>query len=280
MAIDSLRQKYHICQLIKLAGIPRSTYYYHQKQVSAPDKYQKEKDAIKEIYQDNHGRYGYRRITLALHNRGLRLNHKTVRKLMRELRLYCHVRMKKYRSYRGEVGQTAPNLLERDFHATKPNQKWVTDVTEIQLLGKKLYLSPIIDLYNGEVISYNLSYHPDFEQITDMLNQAFERIPDTKGIVLHSDQGWQYRMEKYRTILSEKGMIQSMSRKGNCFDNACAENFFSILKTELLYLRSFDSIEQFIDELNLFFLYYNFHRIKLRLKGCSPVQYRLKYDAA
>ena len=199
---------------------------------------------------------------------------------MKELGLICRVRMRKYNSYRGQVGKAAPNILNRNFAAERPNQKWVTDITEFQLGEEKLYLSPIIDLFNGEVISYNLAYHPDFKQVQDMLSKAFERVPECHGLVLHSDQGWQYRMEEYQRILIGKGIVQSMSRKATCLDNAVAENFFSLLKTELLYLQEFHSIEHLKREIERYIEYYNNQRIKLRLCGMSPVQYRLAIEAA
>ena len=188
--------------------------------------------------------------------------------------IFCRVRMHKYNSYKGDVGRIAPNLLERDFKADKPNQKWVTDVTEFALFGIKLYLSPIIDLYNGEVISYNLSRHPNLNQVTDMLEKAFTKIPDNTNLILHSDQGWQYQHKHYQKMLKEKGVRQSMSRKGNCLDNAMAENFFGIMKSELLYAEKFESPEAFIKALNEYIDYYNNKRIKSRLNGKSPVQYR------
>ena len=190
--------------------------------------------------------------------------------------IFCRVRMHKYNSYKGGVGKIAPNLLERNFKADKPNQKWVTDVTEFALFGIKLYLSPIIDLYNGEVVSYNLSRHPNLNQVTDMLEKAFSKIPENTNLILHSDQGWQYQHKHYQKMLADKGIRQSMSRKGNCLDNACAENFFSLLKTELLYLQEFTSVEHFISELTEYIEWYNNKRIKLKLDGLSPVEYRHK----
>lgn len=226
--------------MIAVTKIARSTYYYYIKQMEKPDKYADTKAEIQRIYDENKGQVGYRRITKELSGTDHYHNHKTVQRLMREMGIYCRVRMKKYKSYKGEVGKVAPNLLERDFKSTAPNQKWVTDVTEFSLFGTKLYLSPIIDLYNGEIISYNISSHPNFVQITDMLEKAFGRISDNSNLILHSDQGWQYLMKKYQKMLNNKGIIQSMSRKGNCLDNACVENFFGILKSELLYLQDFE----------------------------------------
>jgi len=231
---------------------------------------------IKQIYHENKGRYGYRRITLELHNRNFNINHKTVQRLMKQLHLKCMVRMKKYKSYRGEVGKVAPNVLKRNFKAEKPSEKWVTDVTEFSLFGTKLYLSPILDLYNREIVSYNISDRPNFAQTTDMLQKAFLKIPDDTKLVLHSDQGWQYQMKHYQAMLNKKGIIQSMSRKGNCLDNSVMENFFGLLKSELLYLQEFDSLEHFKKELEEYIYYYNNKRIKCKLKGLSPVQYRIQ----
>lgn len=139
--------------------------------MNRPNKYSKAKEIIQRIFDEHQGRYGYRRITLELYNQGYFMNHKTVLRLMNELGLKCLVRMKKYRSYRGDVGKTAPNILERDFHATKPNEKWVTDMTEFHLYGEKLYLSPILDLYNGEIIAYHIEKRPVYSLVSKMLEK-------------------------------------------------------------------------------------------------------------
>jgi transposase InsO family protein len=211
-----------------------------------------------------------------MRNRGYVINHKTVQRLMKQLKLKSMVRMKKYRSYKGEVGKVAPNLINRDFHADKPLQKWTTDITEFSLFGKKLYLSPILDMFNGEIISYNISERPHLGQVMDMLDKAFELIPDDTSLIFHSDQGWQYQHKMYQTRLKEKGIIQSMSRKGNCLDNSVMENFFGLLKSELLYLRSFKDIDEFKEELVKYIYYYNNYRIKCKLRGLIPVQYRIQ----
>lgn len=232
------------------------------------------KEEITSIYHENQGRYGYRRITMELHNRGYIINHKTVQRLMKELNLKCMVRIKKYCSYKGEIGKVAPNLIQRNFRATAPNQKWTTDITEFSLFGTKIYLSPVLDMYNSEIISYSISERPVLGQVMNMLNKAFEKIPDNTNLILHSDQGWQYQHKIYQNLLKEKGIRQSMSRKGNCLDNSIMENFFGLLKSELLYLRDFESIEEFKRELENYIDYYNNKRIKGKLKGMSPVQYR------
>ena len=239
-----------------------------------PDKYKRVKAEITAIYHENKGRYGYRRITMELHNHGFSINHKTVQRLMKELGLVCRVRIKKYRSYKGEVGKVAPNLLNRNFHAEKPDQKWVTDVTEFSLFGQKTYLSPILDLHNGYLVSYTISDRPALGMVTSMLEKAFETIPDGTGVILHSDQGWQYQHKAYQRMLRKKGIRQSMSRKGNCLDNAVMENFFGLLKSELLYLQEFTSIEHFKRELVDYLDYYNNRRIKAKLKGLPPALHR------
>ena len=238
------------------------------------DKYASVKEEITTIYHENRGRYGYRRITAELRKRTFSVNHKTVQRLMKELGLVCRVRMKKYRSYKGEVGKIAPNLLNRDFRAEKPNQKWVTDVTEFSLFGEKLYLSPILDLCSSDLVSYTISDRPVLSMVTTMLDEAFAKIPAGTSLILHSDQGWQYQHKQYQRMLREKGIRQSMSRKGNCLDNAVIENFFGLLKSELLYLQEFRSMEHFKQELIEYLDYYNNRRIKAKLKGLPPAIHR------
>lgn len=193
---------------------------------------------------------------------------------MKQLGIVCRVRMKKYKSYKGEVGKVAPNLLEQDFKAKAPNQKWVTDVTEFSLFGQKIYLSPILDLCSSDVISYTISERPVLSMTINMLEQAFAQIEDGTNLILHSDQGWQYQHRHYQQMLKFKGVRQSMSRKGNCLDNAVMENFFGLLKSELLYLQEFDSLEHFKAELIEYLDYYNNRRIKAKLKGLPPAVHR------
>ena len=232
-------------------------------------KYESVKEGITAIYHENKGRYGYRRITAELSNRKLPLNHKTVQRLMKEPGLVCCVRMKKYCSYKGETGKIAPNLLNRDFHAEKPNQKWVTEVTEFSLFGEKLYLSPILDLHSRDLVSYTISDRPVLSMVTTMLDEAFAKILDRTNLILHSDQGWQYQR-----MLREKDIRQSMSREGNCLDNAVIENVFGLLKSELLHLQEFQSMEHFKQELLNYLDYYNNRRTKAKLKGLPPAIHR------
>jgi putative transposase len=272
--IWELRHKHKISLLLEISGLARSTYYYYVKPRTASEKHSEVKEQITNIYHENSGRYGYRRITMELRNQGHLINHKTVQRLMKALGLLCRVRMKKYRSYRGEVGKIAPDLLGRDFEATAPNQKWVTDVTEFKLFGQKLYLSSILDLFSRDIVSYTLSDKPLMSMTMEMLHQAFAQIPDGLNLILHSDQGWQYQHKHYQDMLKFKGIRQSISRKGNCLDNAVMESFFGLLKSELLYLQDFHSMEHFKTEIDYYMDYYNNRRIKIKLKGLPPAIHR------
>ena len=190
------------------------------------------------------------------------------------------VRPKKYRSYKGDVGQAADNVLQRQFEADMPKQKLVTDVTEFNVAGEKLYLSPVMDLYNGEIIAYETSERPLYKLVGSMLNKALRKLKASDKPILHSDQGWQYRMPAYHRALRCKGVQQSMSRKGNCLDNAAMESFFATLKSEFFYLEKFNSVEQLKAGLKTYIHYYNHDRIKQKLQGLSPVQYRTQPLAA
>ena len=252
----------------------RSVFYYHLKRLKSGDKNANKKELIASIFQEHKGRYGYRRVTMEMRNRGVIINHKTVKRLMDDMGLKSKIRMVRYRSYKGEVGKIAPNIINRDFVAEAPNRKWATDVTRINIGSEKLFLSPVLDMFNGEIISYNISKSTNLEQIHDMLDKAFAKFDNLDGLIIHSDQGWQYQHYGYRKRLAKRHILQSMSRKGNCLDNAMVENFFGIMKSELLYAEKFESGEKFIKALDEYIDYYNNKRIKGRLKGKSPVQYR------
>lgn len=193
---------------------------------------------------------------------------------MKTLHLQAKQRRSKYKSYKGEVGKVAPNILKRNFEANKPFEKLTTDVTEFSVCGEKVYLSPIMDLYNREIISYNISRSPNFWQTREMLNGLFEKLPNDARPILHSDQGWQYQMREYQRLLAEHNITQSMSRKGNCLDNSSMENFFGRLKVEMFFGEKFQTTDEFIRCLEEYIAYYNNERISLKLKGMSPIQYR------
>ncbi|WP_156178288.1 IS3 family transposase [Bacillus sp. SA1-12] len=272
--IFELKNEFDIVELVKVADIPRSTYYYWEKQLNREDKYASVKEVIDAVYHEHKGRYGYRRIHKELAKRNIHYDPKTINRLMNEMGLKCEVRMKKYRSYRGKVGNIAPNILYRDFHADNMNEKWVTDITEFHLFGEKRFLSPVLDLCNGEIIAYKVMKRPVYPLVGEMLDEAVKRIQPGDKVILHSDQGWHYQMDKYQNKLKEYGIRQSMSRKGNCLDNAVMENFFGLLKSELLYLQEFESMEHFERELEEYIYYYNHKRMKAKLNDLSPIEYR------
>lgn len=269
-----LRREFPLADLLRAAQLPRSTFYYQAKVLAMPDRHDELKAKIRTVYTEHRGLYGYRRVTAAIRRDGHQVNHKTVQRLMSVMGMKSRVRPKKFRSYRGELGEAAPNALNREFTAPQANQKWVTYVTEFSVAGKKLYLSPVMDLYNGEIVAYETSRRPDFSLVMNMLKKAARKCRGTDGPLLHSDQGWHYRMQPYRTALARYGMKQSMSRKGNCFDNAAMESFFATLKAEYFHLADFEDIEQLDAGLKSYIDYYNRHRIKSKLGGMSPVQYR------
>ncbi|AQQ55088.1 transposase [Planococcus lenghuensis] len=261
----------------------RSTYYACVARMNRPDPDAALKEQIQAIYDEHDGNYGYRRICDQLVNQGIRVNHKKVQRLMGELGLkstFRPVRTRKYNSYPGKGSHVAPNLLDRQFTADQPNKKWATDITEFKVCSQKLYLSPVLDLFNGEIITYTLGARPTYKLVSTMLDQALERLTPGDDLLLHSDQGWHYRIEPYRETLVANHITQSMSRKGTCLDNSVMENFFGIMKSEFLYKRTFATVEQFERELADYMEYYNCKRIKSKLNGRSPVHYRLQLQAA
>ncbi|WP_113772854.1 IS3-like element IS1397 family transposase, partial [Escherichia coli] len=265
--IRSLRCGHCQSDLLKAAGLARSTLYYQLSLQKAKDKYADVKQLIASIFHEHRGCYGYRRIHCELQKRGLKFSGKTVRKLMQQLGLKSPVRLKKYRSYRGNMGLAAENILQRQFKAEAPCEKWVTDITEFRAGGQKLYLSPILDLFNGEIVAWETACRPTEELVKRMLNKGLESLAEGEKPLLHSDQGWHYRIKSYQSALADKGLVQSMSRKGNCLDNAVMENFFGHLKEEMYYRRDYRSVEELENAVNEYITYWNQKRIKLSLGG-------------
>jgi len=260
--------------LLLACGMARSTFYYRIGE--RPDKHASLCKQIDGIYRKHKGRYGYRRVWQTLRVAGLVINRKTVARLMRKMSLFGITPKRHYRSYKGDVGKIAPNVLNRDFAAAGPYEKLTTDISQFVIGDRKLYLSPILDMWNGEIISYTISHSPNLALVMKMLKKAFRRIGDTYGTMLHSDQGWHYQHAHYQWALREHGITQSMSRKGNCLDNSVMENFFGLLKNEFYYVNHFDDEQTFLKGLAEYIKYYNNNRIKLRL-NMSPVQYRQTY---
>lgn len=277
--MSELRLKYNLKILLKISKLAKSVYYYTLAKENKDDKNKEIIEKIREIFINNKERYGYRRITLELKNQNYNVNHKKVYRIMVKLGLKPLKRNKrKYSSYKGTVGKIADNLIKRNFTANNPNEKWYTDVTEFNLRGEKCYLSPILDGFNGEIISYNTSKSPNLAQIDDMLNKAFKKVGNLEGLIFHSDQGWQYQHQSYQQRLKNNGIKQSMSRKGNSMDNGMMENFFGLLKTEMFYDQEncYETLNDLIKAIDDYIYYYNYDRIKEKLKGLSPVNYRLQ----
>jgi len=280
-AVAALKADHRLPVLLEVAGLARSTFYYHQGKPEAPDARADLKIAIVEVFEAAHGRYGHRRIHTVLTRRGFVVAKKTVLALMRELALICRVRRRRrYNSYTGGVGQVAENILDRDFSAGSPNQKWVTDVTEFRIGDRKVYLSPVLDLFDRSVVAYSWSMSPNVELTNTSLTAAIATLEPGECPLVHSDQGFQYRHWSWRALLGDAQAVQSMSRKGNCYDNAVMENFFGHLKAEMFHHNRFDTVEDFATALDAYIRWYNTERISTKLKGLSPVQYRAQALAA
>jgi transposase InsO family protein len=293
IAISELRHKFSLNELLKFYRIAKSSYYYGLKALKAKESRDKElRDNILDIYQKSHCRYGFKRITLALNNNSdKRINHKRVQRIMHELGIFgIQGKNGKYHSYKNDNGEPKKNLLlekvideenhrttfKRHFETTAPNQKWTTDVSEFKHKDGKLYLSPIMDMYDGSIIAYDLSIHPDFSQTKRMIDKAFNQYDNLEGLIFHSDQGWQYQMKQYGLWLKSKGIKQSFSRKGNCMDNSLMENFFGILKNEMYYGHEYEfkTIEDLKKAIEDYIKWYNEERINVKRKGLSPLEYR------
>jgi len=258
-------------------GLSRSTYYYEISKKDAVALRDEELIAvIRALFEKHKGRYGVRRIHQVLLSEGYQVNHKRVQRIMHHIGLVGKRPKEKYHSYQGEVGKVADNLINRDFSATAPLQKWTTDVSQFGFSWGKCYLSPILDMYTNEVISYDLSQHPSLDQVQRMLDKAFQRFTDLNGLIFHSDQGWQYQHQYYRCELQKHGIIQSMSRKGNCYDNCIMETFFGRLKNEMFYgyENEYTSFESFSKAMKEYIHYYNHERIQSKTKWMPPVAYR------
>lgn len=232
---------------------------------------------IQKVFDKSKGRYGVRRTHRQLVAMGYSINHKKVQRLMHLMGLKGRSPKEKYHSYEGKVGKVASNIIDRDFHTNECNQKWSTDISQFTLPFGKVYFSPILDMCNNEIVAYNLSQSPNLEQIKDMLDKVFLARTDTEGLIIHSDQGWQYQHQFYTEELKKHGIVQSMSRKGNCYDNCIIESFFGRLKCEMFYgnEKSYTSFEEFAKAIHEYIDWYNNDRIQAKTKWMSPVEFRM-----
>lgn len=255
--------------------MPRSTFFYHQKRLSEPDKHAALKDAILESFEHNKHRYGYRRVLLDLRNQGWVVNHKLVYKLMRAMGLRAKVRQRRpYVSYAGTISHIADNTLDRKFTPDKPNTVFASDVTEFRVAGRKVYLSPVMDLFDRSIVAHTVATSPSTALTADSLTKTIKTCAPEPGWMMHTDQGFQYQHSSWRNLIHDNGGVQSMSRKANCYDNAVMENFFGHLKTEMYHGEAFDTVAEFNQAIDDYIQWYNTERIQQRLKGLTPMQYR------
>lgn len=279
-AVQALKAEFPLRILLAVAGLARSTFSYHQARLARPAPHAALDAAIRGAFTHAKGRYGHRRIHRALRTQGWRVAKKTVLARMRVLGLVCQVRRRTRRgSFRGEPGTIAPNVLNRDFTAGAPNQRWVTDVTELRVGEEKRYLAPVMDLFDRQIIAYTVGAAPNLTVATSALQAALATLPPGAQPLVHTDQGFQYQHRAWRTLLAEAGAMPSMSRKGNCLDNAVIESFFGHLKAELFADTRFPSIAALETGLHAYIHWYNHERTSAPLNGLSPVQFRAQAQA-
>jgi putative transposase len=281
--VDALKEKYPLPVLIKKLKLAKSSYYYQNKRVSFAKKHKDDYQAVATIFHNNKERYGYRRIKIVLNREGYTLSEKVIRKIMRENGLVVKGRRaRKYCSYKGEISPEVPNVIQRNFRADKPNQKWLTDVTEFSIPAGKVYLSPIIDCYDGMPVAWNISCKPDAQLVNRMLDRAISALPQDAHPIIHSDRGCHYRWPGWIDRTRKAGLIRSMSQKGCSPDNSACEGFFGRMKNEMFYGRSWQGItvEDFMQQIEAYMVWYRDTRIKISLGGLSPAEYRIKMGLA
>jgi putative transposase len=275
--IDALRERYPLNELLKMMGMPKSSYYYQKEAQNRTDKYAALRTNVKKAFIENQSRYGYRRVYAVIRNRGTIISEKVIRRIMKEEQLIVPFKRKRrYSSYKGEISPAVENLVDRDFHANTPNTKWLTDLTEFHIPAGKVYLSPIIDCFDGLVVSWTIGTSPDAELVNTMLDDAICNLTDEEHPIIHSDRGCHYRWPGWVLRMENAGLTRSMSKKGCSPDNSACEGFFGRLKNEMFYYRSWKdvSVNQFIDKLDSYIRWYNEKRIKMSLGAMSPVDYR------
>ena len=275
--IDALKSKYSLPKLLFALHMPRSSYYYQQKAFRQKEKYTSVKETIRKIFNENHCCYGYRRIHASLRKKGIRLSEKIVRRLMKADGLRVRTRRRRpYNSYRGEITPAVPNVLQRNFHADRPNEKWLTDITEFAIPAGKVYLSPIIDCFDGMPVCWSVGTAPDASLVNRMLDEATSHLQEGEHPIVHTDRGCHYRWPGWITRMEAAQLTRSMSKKGCSPDNSACEGFFGRMKNEMFYGQSWAqvSVDAFIQIINSYMIWYREKRIKLSLSGMSPLEYR------
>jgi putative transposase len=282
LLVDALRSEYEVSELILALGIARSSYFYHRARLKLPDKYAEARCTMAELFEVNYRCYGYRRLRAALKQKALYLSEKVVRRLMKQECLYAATpKRRRYSSYFGEISPAPDNLVNRDFHASNPNEKWLTDITEFHIPAGKVYLSPMLDCFDGWVVSWTSDTSPSGDLVNTMLDEAIQTVSDSESEdkpIVHSDRGAHYRWPGWLKRMSDANFVRSMSRKACSPDNAACEGFFGRLKTEFFYARTWMdvTVEQFMQMLDSYIHWYNEKRIKMSLGSCSPLEYRAR----
>ena len=277
LLIDTLRPRYGLSELLVEIQLPRSSYYYQKACQRRPDKYAEIRGTVTAIFNCNHRCYGYRRISQSLRRHGIPVSEKVVRRLMAEEGLIVgRTRRRRYNAYLGEVSPCVENMINRDFRAAQPNKKWLTDITEFQIPTGKVYLSPVIDCFDGLVVSWTIGTKPDADLVNVMIDEAIETLGAGETPTVHSDRGAHYPWPGWISRMEKARLTRSMSRKGCTPDNAACEGFFGRLKVELFYARDWHDtkIEEFIADLDTYIRWYNEKRIKVSLGALSPLEYR------
>ena len=277
--IDALKNKYSLPKLCRKLCISRSSYYYQEAAMHAEDKYREVRVKICDLFHNNYDAFGYRKIYALLKRNGITLSEKVVRRIMQEEGLVVKVhRRRKYNSYKGEISPEVDNLIHRDVHADRPNQKWLTDITEFSIEAGKVYLSPIIDCLDGMPVSWTVGTSPNANLANTMLKQAIKTLKPGEHPIVHSDRGCHYRWPDWIKIMNEAGLTRSMSKKGCSPDNSACEGFFGHLKMEMFYGRNWSNctLEDLIQAINRYMIWYRTSRIKSTLGGLSPLEYRMR----
>lgn len=277
IVIDALSQKYRLNDLFRMMAISKSSYYYQHKAMNNQNSDDEYRDQIKITFKENHEEYGYRRIHAALSEMGIVISEKRVRRIMKQENLKVHhKKLKTFSSYAGEITPAVPNLINRDFHAEKPNEKWLTDITEFSIPAGKIYLSPIIDCFDGMPVSWSIGRSPDAELANTMLDDAVLTLENNEHPIVHSDRGSHYRWTGWIERMEKYQLVRSMSKKGCSPDNSACEGFFGIIKNAMFYGRNWNgvSIDDFISLLNNYLHWFREKRIKQKLGFKSPIDYR------
>lgn len=254
----------------------KSSYCYQVIAINT-DKYADLKAEVKDVFEESSSRYGYRRIHSVINSMGMKVSEKVIRGIMKEGNLIVsNIKRKKYSSYKGEISPEVENIINRDFHADKPNKKWLTDITKFHIPAGKIYLSPIIDCFDGLPVSWTIGTSPNAELVNTMLDKAILSLNENEKPIIHSDRGCHYRWPGWVECMEKAELTRSMSKKGCSSDNSACEGFFGRLKNEMFYGYSWDgvTINQFIEQLDKYIKWYAEKRIKLSLEGMSPIDYR------